>query len=338
MMENIYLKIDESMKLKDLSDIVGSKNLPAVLNVNGLERCVNIGAKHLERCERIYESPSVPFKRKEEILNSFSTDSDVFEHASVQDENGWKILSASMAFIDAIKIPSYIDISKSDMLLGNGIPVSNRAYRNAMDRIRSDGSASSMLDEYSSAKKVELSSNMSSRSADSGLFHHFKVPWGEITFYSSLSGESVDIPVYPHDIKDSRSATYESIDVLYEYEPIVSYSSSNHSPVSFTFSDIHRQMWSGDELDGEANRMIRFIQASLYPRYRGSNVNSDTVTLYISGKPYITGILTNCEISWKGPIGRDMMQLAFDMTIEIQEVSPMALNYDSVRRLPMIGY
>ena len=165
----------------------------------------------------------------------------------------------------------------------------------------------------------------------------FNIPWGEITLYSSLSGDSMDFPVYPDDWANSVQANYDTMpELIYQYEPWQIYKSSGPRSVSYTFK-MHRDMWSGDHRDGKCNELIRFCEANCYPRYNGAAVQTSTVTLYIAGQSLITGVLTGVKTSYSGPIGLDSAPLFVDLTLDITEVSTEALNYDSVKRKGVIG-
>ena len=337
-MSNQFIQIPSDASLSDLNELVGAKNVPDILNVNSLKRSRNIGEQFTELCQNIVSTASeVSWKRKSELLNIFTTDTDVFEHAAVQDENSWKVVSSLLTFPGFLAIPDTVSIPRHDNILGDGLPVSELIYKSVMKSLEVTGTIdNTVFNEFSTIKDVQSIPTLAKTQA-SPLFQWFNIPWGEIVFYSSLSGESKDIPVYPDGFNDSKSASYATMDsTLYQYEPWYIYSGANGRNLSFEFH-MHRQMWTGDETDGKANELLRFVQASIYPRYSGSAVNSDIVTLYISGSPIISGILTDFSVNWTGPIGRDGFYLEFTMGITIAEVSKRALNYDVVKSLPLIG-
>lgn len=339
-MSNTFLEVHDGLTLKQLSSYVGSDNVGQVLNVNGLKRQRNISGQVEEKYSQAVSSNElVSWKRKAEILNTLSTDSDAFEMAAVQDDNGWKYLSGNMTFPGYLSIPNTVEIVKYDGVVGNGTPVSKDVYSKVIGSLERMGKLStSLFNDFSTIKPVAKYAQSSSVSGSSAaLFSLFKIPWGDVTFYSSLSDSSVDIPAYPEAIKDPRQASYSSMpDTMYQYEPWYTYSSSGPRELSVSFH-LHRQMWTGDERDGLANKMIKFIQASTFPRYSGSNVNTDTCTLYIKGNPYITGIVTSAEVEWMGPIGLDGFYLEFNLSVTFVEVSARALNYDVVKNLPIMG-
>jgi hypothetical protein len=144
-------------------------------------------------------------------------------------------------------------------------------------------------------------------------------------------------PVYPEEYDDGVSANYEEMgEMLYQYEPWKVYKSSGPRENTFTFK-MHRDMWTGDHRDGNANALIRGCEANCYPDYDGSLVNVPIVTLYIHGSNLITGVMTSCKTHWSGPIGLDGYYLCCDLTLTIVEVSPQALNYNTVRSKGLIG-
>lgn len=339
-MSKSFLLIPDNMTLKDLASYVGSSSVNSVLNVNGLNRQRDISGQFRSICDSIIRSSNnVSWKRKQEILNIFSTDSDVFEYAAMQTEDGWKVLDKTMAFQDALAIPDNVEIVRYDDVLGNGTPVSSNVYNSVMKNLEVTGTVdASVFNDFSTIIPTNTrSTTYTSRSNVNGLFQAFKIPWGDVTFYSSISDDSVDIPAYPESVKDPRVASYTTMpDTLYQYEPWYTYSNSGPREVSVDFH-LHRQMWTGDETDGQANHMIRFIQASTYPQYQGSSVNSDISTLYIKGSPFIRGIVTGVDVEWTGPIGSDGFYLEFNLTINFIEVSNKALNYDVMKSMPLIG-
>lgn len=339
-MSNTFLQIPSELTLKQLSSMVGSRNVNYVLNLNNLKRQKDISKQHSDMCDEIKRiQPEVSWKRKSEILNTFSTDTDVFEYAAMQDEGGWKVLDKTLSFEDTLSIPETIELVRYDDVLGNGQPVSKTVYDNVMNSLSETGRVSdTIFSEFSTMKVPKNRMSIGSSSAQGGsIFQMFNIPWGDITLYSSLSGDSKDIPVYPEEFTDARNANYDTMpDVLYQYEPWYTYNSSGPRSISLEFH-MHRQMWTGDETDGKANELIRFCESNCYPKYNGSSVTTSIVTLYVVGKPLINGIITGCEVQWGGPIGRDGFYLEFTMTLAITEVSIQALNHGTVSALPLIG-
>ena len=338
-MSNTFLQVSNGMTLKQLASYVGSLAVNKVLNLNGLSRQRDVASQLKQKCEEVKRSAEpVSWKRKSEILNAFSTDSDVFEYAATQSEEGWKVISNLMTFEDALAIPETVEVVKYDDVLGNGKPVASDVYKKVMNSLKyTNNIDTSIFNDFSTIMPTSVANSSRASGNVNGIFQAFKIPWGQITFYSGLSDQSVDIPAYPEAIKDPRTASYVTMpDTLYKYEPWYLYSSSGPRELSVDFH-LHRQMWTGDERDGKANELIRFIQASTFPRYNGSAVSSDMCTLYIAGKPYVRGILTGCEVEWTGPIGLDDFYLEFNLSLSFIEISNKALSYDTVKSMPLIG-
>ena len=147
----------------------------------------------------------------------------------------------------------------------------------------------------------------------------------------------IDFPVYPEELSDQRTANFDQMpQLLYQYEPWYLYTSSGPRQNTFTFI-FHRDMWTGDHRNGGANILIRFCEANCYPEYRGSSVISSIVTLYVSGSALISGVLTEVNVDWSGPIGQDGFYLYCELQLTIIEVSPEVLNFTSVLNKPLIG-
>jgi hypothetical protein len=159
-----------------------------------------------------------------------------------------------------------------------------------------------------------------------------------VTLYSSISEDAIDFPVYPEETTYQTTANYTQMpDLLYQYEPWSVYVSSGPVVKTYEFN-FHRDMFSGNHNDGLANRLIRFCESNCYPHYRGTAVDTATVTLYIHGQIAISGIMTDVSPNWYGPIADDGWYLACRLSITIQEVSPVPLNYTTVKERPLLGY
>lgn len=332
-----YLSINSDTTLADLSDRVGDRNVETFLAINGLTRSPNIGEQFTSMIENILQTGSiVDWQRKSTILNKFSGDSDIFEEAALLDNNSWKVLDALETFPDRLKVPETITLPSSTDILGNGQGVDSRVYENAMNSLANEPHTidPGIFNSYSTIQNTQITGSVTPTSTNTTLFN---LPWGDVSLYSALAGESVDIPVYPEELEDSVQANYTTMpDLLYQYEPWQIYQSSGPRSNQYTFH-MHRDMWSGDHRDGKANELIRFCQAACYPEYSGSAVYSDTVTLYFKGSSLITGILTSVNVKWSGPIGLDGWYLEFELTLNITEVSEQALSNSVVRSKSIIG-
>lgn len=331
-----FLTLDKETKLKDFSDEVGSRNADYILAANSIDRSPNIGKKFYESCEATKKSTeNISWQRKSQILNTFTQDSDIFETAALLGENDWKVLSALGTFPGMVKVPDSITLPDSVNILGNGQGVKSEIYNKAMKSLEEHNYVDpSIFNEYSNIKNSKIAEGASHSSS---TFSGFNLPWGQVTLASSIGDDSVDFPVYPEEISDSRNANYTTMpDLLYQYEPWQLYNSSGPRTNTYLFH-FHRDMWTGDHRDGKANELIRYCEANCYPAFNGSAVNVPTVTLYIAGSPLIHGVMTQVDTRWDGPIGLDGYYLNCELSITITEVSETALNYNVIKGKSLIG-
>ena len=332
-----FLRISRDTTLSDLQSVTGSRNLDAILHINQIPRTRNIGKAFDESCKAAIDSANpVDFVSKIKLLNQYVSDSDIFETISLANESSWKLLNAMHTIQGYIQIPSEYQVVDSINTIGNGVAVTTAIYNAAVDALKRPPHYidPSIFGEYSTVKPSIIDSD-SNRHAD--FYQYFKIPWGEVTLYSSLADESMDFPVYPESVSDGVSANYSSMpDLIYQYEPWQLYTSSGPRSNTYSF-DFHRDMWTGNHNDGMANKLIRFCMANCYPEYNGSAVNTSLVTLYIHGKPLIRGILTNVSVTWDGPIGHDGWYLHCNLQLQITEVSADPLNYGFMMKKPLIG-
>lgn len=335
-----FLKISEKTTLSDLVKKVGSRNVETILAKNNLKRTPNIGAALKELNDNIKStvSSNVPWQKKSSVLNTFTQDSDIFEEACVLGEQDWKVLSNLGTFPGMLKIPETIKLPDDDDIIGNGVGVKTAIYKHVMNSLKTPPNTidMSVFSTYSSTRDLSIVDAVSRSTNGSTFDQWFKLPWGDIRLYSSLDDSSIDFPVYPEEMSDSRAANYtEMPDMLYQYEPWPVYQSSGPRNNSYTFK-MHRDMWTGDHRDGKCNELVRFCEACCYPEYNGSAVNVTTVTLYIKGQPLISGILRKVDTRWGGPIGLDGFYLECELSIEIQEVSDTPLSYATVKQKGLI--
>ena len=341
-----FLKLSQDTTLKDLSNRVGRRNVEQILTLNDMKRCHNIGKAFKSKCDSIASDKSivVDHNMKLKILNTFVSDSDTFEMASLLDNNGWRVLSKLDTFPNYLRIPESNELPDAEDIIGNGLHVSDLVYRGVKKDLLTPPNIidpSRFNDQPSARKGYKLDDLVYNQTTDNSkiyslAYQDFHIPWGEVSIYSSLADASLDIPVYPEEVQDGRSANYGTMpDILYQYEPWQVYQSSGPRNNQYEFH-MHRDMWTGDHRDGKANELIRFCQANCYPKYNGSAVNTSTVTLYVGGNPLISGVLTSAEVKWSGPIGLDNWYLEFTLTLSITEVSNQPLNYDTVKQLNLI--
>ena len=341
-----FLQIPENMTLAQLSERVGARNVDAVLQYNSVQRTHAVGEAYNHMVDVITSQytevnsdevlNTVSYQRRANVLNTFTEDSDVFEAAALQDDDGWILMSTIGTIPGYLRIPPTITLPDStDILGGTDIPVDKVTYRKAMNYLHNDTNIDPVI--FNTYSDRQSGAEYSSNNQTVSVYQWFKIPWGEITLYSSLADSSVDFPVYPEEYADERQANYDTMpDMLYQYEPWQVYKSSGPRNNTYTFK-FHRDMWTGDHRDGKANELIRFCEANCYAQYSGSVVNTAKVTLYIAGQALITGIMTSVKKNYSGPIGLDNMPLYVELTLTIVEVSDEPLNYESVMRKGLIG-
>ena len=325
-----FLKIDKNTSLSCLISRLGNRNTENILALNNLKRQPDIGAA-LEN--KVYQSSvnpnNVSVTRKQSILNTMTSDTDIFEKVALLNSSEWRILSDLGTFKNYLRVPDDINISDGFDVLGDGIPVKKHIYNSVMQCVLNNKDIdANIFNEYS----VNQESRIIGASSVSNPIQWFKLPWGKVTLYSSMTGESVEFPVFPEDLDDGVKANYDTMpDMLYQYEPWVVYQSSGARVNTYTFK-MHRDMWTGDHRDDKCNELIRFCESNCYPEYRGASVQTALVTLYIGGEPHITGIMTDVKQSWSGPLGLDDWYLFLELQLTIQEVAKTSLNYTTIRK------
>lgn len=336
-----YLTVDKNMTLSNLSNIVGERNVDYVLNANSLERTVNIGGAFYSKIKSLSDANDTDYQKKLTLLNQFVGDSDLYEKAALGSEQDWNALATYSCFSDAIKIPDEVSIPSAVGVLGNSEPVSDRIYqactKSLIEYHYVDPSIFAEYNATFSGGSYGVTSNGNKKIVGEP-FQWFAIPWGEVCLYSSLSpNDLLYFPVYPKELDDGYRANYDEMsEMLYQYEPWKVYKSSGPRELSFEF-EFHRDMWTGDHRDGNANALIRACQANCFPEYNGSLVNVPIVTLYIHGDNFITGVMTDCKVRWEGPIGLDGYYLKCTLSFTIEEVSPEPLNYTTVKNKGLIS-
>ena len=339
-----YLTVSQDMTLSQLSDIVGERNVDTILNANIMGRAVNIGKEFYARNKALidaYGGTEVDYRTKLTILNRCAENSDIFERAATGTNEDWITLSQYNCFSDAMKIPDEVKLPSFEGLLGNNIPVLYQIYKACVDSLTEEPHDidTSIFSKYEvsfvrGSYGVSSSGKMTS---DTETYQWFKIPWGEVFLYSSLGDEKLYFPVYPENLDDGVKADYDEMnEMLYQYEPWKVYKSSGPREITFTF-EFHRDMWTGDHRDGNANNLIRGCMANCYPNYNGSLVNVSLVSLYIHGSNFITGVMTDCNVKWSGPIGLDGFYLMCELSFTITEIALEALNYKTIRNKGLIG-
>lgn len=338
------LEITQQTKLVDLIKLVGARHVEQVLAINGLQRTPKIGEAFYNLCYNSGKGNSDDistgavgqfWQKQAAILNKVCGDSDIFEKMALSSSSAWKIIERLGTLPMHLKLPETVKLPDSSLVLGNGVGVPKPTYNAAMTMLASPSHYIDpvIFNEYTTVSNYNVIDPGQSKS----LFHEFNLPWGQISLYSSIADDKMDFPVYPKEFEDGVVANYVTMpDMLYQYEPWQIYQSSGPRQNKFTF-EFHRDMWTGDHRDGMANKLIRFCAANCFPEFNGSSVNVPSVSMYVAGSNLITGVMTDCTASWDGPIGLDGWYLHCTLTLTIVEVSPQALNHNTVMNKPLIG-
>lgn len=332
--------ITKSTTYQDLANRFGTDTVDQILTANGLNRRPDVGSQLLGRSEMLKGGMSTGLSSEQYAywLNTVTSDADVFETLALSDPKDAGVFASTGSFSDALRVPDGITVSNaSDILGGAGDKVDSEVYKKVMECLSGGHTVDpAIFSEYSTiAPSPYIEGNEGQ--GDASIFNMFNLPWGKITLYSALDETSIDFPVYPDEIGDGSKANYVTMpNMIYQYEPWYMYESSGPRSITYNFH-FHRDMWTGDHRDGKANQLVRFCQACCYPEYNGSAVHAPLVTLYINGVNHITGIMTSAEPRWSGPIGRDGFYLECNLSISITEVSPVALDYYTMKAKPLIG-
>lgn len=333
-----FLNISKNTRLSELIQLAGRDATAKMLSANSLNWAPNIGDQFFQKCNEISSTADdVSPQRKLALLNTVTSDSDIFETVALMDQFGWKVFSELGALPGSMRVPDSVTLADSVNILGNGQHVASTIYSKVVTAVSQPPHEvdPSIFNEYSTMNINTLEYNVQTGTGDP--FNAFHLPWGDISLFSSLANYSMDFPVYPEELTDGVKANYTTMpDMLYQYEPWQLYQSSGPRSIPFTFH-MHRDMWTGDHRDGKCNQLIRFCEANCYPEYNGSAVNTSTVTLYVKGKALISGILTEAVPEWSGPIGLDGFYLDCTLKITITEVSTEPLNFRSVLNKGLIS-
>lgn len=255
------------------------------------------------------------------------------------------IAQQTAAAIKSGAIPSSVSYQTNNKSVRSSIssgtsssePVSSVTYQAVMKGLKSSPNIDpNILNRVNTSPPVKLDDSSNMPAAKTTQFA-FNIPWGKVQIYSSLLKETIDFPAYPEEIQTTRSANYTSMpDIIYQYEPWIIYESSGPREQSLNFH-LHRDMWTGNHLDGNANKLVRFCEANTFPDYQGSNVISPYVRFYIDGNLFISGVIVNTTVNWSGPLGLDNWYLEFNLSLSIREVSEMPLNINSIYKLGIKG-
>lgn len=332
------LPIQNTTTLRELTDTVGVTNLPTVLHVNQLKRTPRVGEYYQQLIQDTKQNGVDPtLHRKKAILDQLSTDDDIFERAALLDQEGWRVLSNLNTLEGYVQVPESVTMPTTAYMLGTGVSVSKKVYSQAITELLGTQYISpAVFNEYDGNRNYNIRSDTST-GIQTNPFSAFKFPWGEVTLVDDLTNESVDFPVYPEDVSDAHKANYTQMpDLLYQYEQWLIPQSSGPRSNTYEFH-FHRDMWSGDHRDGQANNLIRFCDAHTYFTYQGSTVHVNPVSLYVHGDELIHGLILDDSVKWSGPLGLDGWYLECTLDLTIQEVSKEALSYAVMRNKGLIG-
>ena len=155
-------------------------------------------------------------------------------------------------------------------------------------------------------------------------------PRGEVMF--QVEGQpAMEIPCWPDSVQDNTSATWSQEMTTYQhYEPQNTYKQSGPRTLSCTFV-IHRAMWTGNQDDGNSERLVAYMQSACYPDYDKQSAEPPRVTLTIGKSVRIVGILTSLSTKFSGPIGPDTKYDCVDISVQITEESENVLSTTAVR-------
>lgn len=332
-----FIKITQDTTLADLAAIVGDANVDEVLSANGLTRERNIGKQFYLNCGcAMLLVTEVDANTKTKILNTMTGSAEIFEEAALLSEDGWKVLASMGTLPGYLRIPDTMKLPSSADILGDDSGINSDAYTSVMNNIKAGRDVDETV--FNTYRNTTFVTTISPTSANAGgVFDGFQLPWGKVTLWSGILQQAIDFPCYPIDPSENRSAIYNEMpEMLYQYEPWWLYQRTGPRSPSYQFI-MHRDMFTGDHRDGRLNALIRFCEASLFAKYNGSAVTTDTVTLYIAGQPLITGKLSSVDKQWSGPLLQDDWYAVCTLTLQINEVSDTPLNFDTVRQKGLIG-
>ena len=154
-----YLKIKETTKLSDISDVIGSTNTQYLLAGNNLQWQPNVGRQFYQlQSQTVQDSEDISWQRKSTILNTLTGSTDVFETASLLSESGWKVLSNLNTLPNTLKLPDTIVVPSSTDIIGDGLPIGRRTYEQAMDGLTNPPHTidPAIFNDYSTIKSSQI--------------------------------------------------------------------------------------------------------------------------------------------------------------------------------------
>ena len=157
-----------------------------------------------------------------------------------------------------------------------------------------------------------------------------------ITNYIYLyhTDEWVLIPVYPDQIADTMTTTFQSTNALSRSAPVFSYSNSGPRQVQVTLS-LHRDLmddinWNTANLkielgDDYIDTLIKRLQSISLPRYQATSksVVPPMVALRFGDEIFIKGVVSSqLSVTYKKPILSSNKYALVDISFQLSEVDP----------------
>lgn len=133
--------------------------------------------------------------------------------------------------------------------------------------------------------------------------------------YIIVGGTTAFFPCYPTSLSDSNQASYSSVSILGRSEPFQYYTGSGPRTVSVSFQ-FHSDMC---EDVNYVYRITHLIESACYPDYE-SNIAATKCRLNIGHNTAITGIISNVNTSYSGPIIDDKFAV-IDISFSVTEVT-----------------
>lgn len=270
---------------------------------------------------RIPETTAVPYSSK--VIGSVPT-----KAISTNPSTSFNTLIVTSTTSQKNKDSKITNLSSTAAASVSSNPVSSNTYRAVVNSLKATGSIDPGIFNGVNSAPASAASGIGLQATSSEWA--YPLPWGKIQMYSTILGELIDFPVYPETVNTNRQASYASMpDIIYQYEPWITFENSGPREQSLSFH-MHRDMWTGDHRDGQANKLIRFCEANTFADYNGSAVVTPIVRLYMDGTLFISGVIKNVDVEWSGPLGiDDNWYLEFTLSLAMQEVSESALNCKS---------
>ena len=152
--------------------------------------------------------------------------------------------------------------------------------------------------------------------------------------YLYHTDEWVLLPVYPDQIADTMTTTFQSTNALSRSAPVFSYNNSGPRQVQVNLS-LHRDMMNDINLQGAKLRievgddyidtLIKRLQSISLPRYQATSksVVPPMVALRFGDEIFIKGVVSSqLSVTYKKPILSNNKYALVDIAFTISEVDP----------------